>query len=137
MLGYHHKNDSDSELKSFMRAIFKGTALSLFVTALVLMQFSLIIVLLSPSDGVIMAMSLAVLSVFSYLSAYISTQIYRSRGLLQGIICGLLPIIPATVISCAVNGYLSDYMLIKGAASVIMGAAGGVVGVNTKKTKPR
>ncbi len=90
---------------------------------------------LNISDGILNLVSAAIISAAAFFAGYFSTQLCRTKGLLQGLLCGALLYLSALLISLAAGEFVfSDMALIKAAGCLISGTAGGITGVNTKKT---
>ena len=71
-----------------------------------------------------------------FLSAYFSTQIKRSKGLLQGVVSATVIYILAVALSLMFDKFImSELVIIKLIVCVVCGISGGIKGVNTKHTK--
>lgn len=123
--------------KALLLALAKGISKGLACGTGVLAASSALITYVSLGDEIAGALAVIALAAFCYSSAYFSSQIYRKSGLMQGVICSALVMIPMALISSISNGYLSDYCIVKLIAAAASGIAGGIKGVNTKKTRIR
>lgn len=83
-------------------------------------------------------LSLLMIAYSCFISAYVSTQIYRRNGIYQGIICGGVIFCILFILSLfAHKAQFSLSVIIKFAVCIFFGAIGGIKGVNTRKTKIR
>lgn len=123
--------------KELLRAVGKGMAFGWSIMAVIMLILSVIMTLTDITDKIIqLAMGLA-LAVNAYASSHRSTQIYRHNGFQQGLICGLFYALPILIISTIAMGYVSDYCLVKVIVVLIFAVAGGIAGINTKRTKAK
>lgn len=89
-------------------------------------------------DVILSYASCAVLGIACYAAGYSSTQIKRSMGLVQGLLCGLSVFLISLASGIVFGQFIfSDMTLIKAAVCLISGGIGGIKGVNTKKTRER
>lgn len=123
--------------KELLLALMKGIAVGLACSGAVLAAFSVLITYVSIGEVAAGALSVTSLAVLCYVSAHHSSQIYRKKGLLQGVICSVSVMIPMALLSTISNGYLSDYCIFKLVVAAVFGIIGGVRGINTKKTNIR
>lgn len=98
----------------------------------------IIMLILNIPDEILSIISVAILALSAYAAGYFSTQLFRSKGMIQGAMCGAGLFFTAFVLSAAFKSFtFSDMAAIKAAACLTAGVVGGVKGVNTKKTKER
>ena len=122
-------------MPEIIKSLQKGVAAATVIMIAVCLVISAVQLFVDISDDLLSIVSVAVLATVSYASAYISTQLYRSKGLLQGVLCG--SVVFALVLSASIithNFRFTDLTVIKGTVCIIAGAVGGVKGINTKKT---
>ena len=118
-------------LKSVQKGILSGFGMLLCLCLLI----SILQLMTDLSDGLMTAISAMILGISSFTAAYISTQLCRSKGLIQGILCGTTMFLTTLFISVITNSFtFSDLTVIKAIFCLIAGAVGGVKGINTKKT---
>ena len=87
------------------------------------------------SDEIIDLISSVILAASAYVSAYTATQIHRSKGLMQGLLCGAGAFLAALLCSIVFGEFcFRDIAVVKAVACITAGAVGGIKGVNTKKT---
>lgn len=118
-------------LKSVRTGTVAGIASMLFLCALmaVLQQF------IDINERLLGVVSVMIVSVSSYVSAYTSTQLCRTKGLIQGILCATTLYILLFAITLF-RGEISveTFSPSKLIFCLIFGVVGGVKGINTKKT---
>lgn len=120
----------------FIKPICKGAVKAVAITLLICAFLSLIMLYIDFSDELLSYISIALLGVLCYLSSYFSTQIKRTKGLLQGILCGGLIFVLMFILSVlSGNLSISEQLPIKAVVCLTFGIIGGVKGINTKHTK--
>ena len=125
-------------MSEISRSLAFGLAAALGVTLCASVILGAAQLFLDIPDGILTAASCAVMGGAAYAAGYTATQQKRSRGLIQGALCGAGIYIFALILSIA-SGLceFSDMSAIKAAVCLIFGIIGGVKGVNTKKTGER
>lgn len=123
--------------KDLLLALGKGIAVGLACGLAVLLAASILMTYISLDDIFTNALTSIAIAVITYVSSHHSAQLCRQKGLFQGIVCSAVIMIPMAIISMAANGYLSDYCIFKLIIAAVFGIAGGIIGINTKKTKIR
>lgn len=120
----------------FFKAIRSGLLAGAAAMFLMCLVAAVIQLFSDISDSTAQFVSIAIIALSVYFSAYFSTQLKRSKGLLQGLICGIAAFLILLIVS-VLSGNLSfgDMALKKAAVCIISGAVGGIRGINTKKTK--
>lgn len=87
-------------------------------------------------DAVLDAAAVIIIGAAAYFAAYRSTQINRSKGIKQGFLCGVSLFLLLFILSLMFSVcHFSELMAVKAAVCLIFGIVGGVIGINTKKTK--
>ena len=103
---------------------------------LCVLLFAFVITKINATDKVISFMSGVALCVGAYAGGYISAKKRQKNGLLMGVLCGLfmflIILLVGTVFVKAVSGCPPSVKLI---LTLICGAIGGIVGVNSKNTR--
>ena len=80
----------------------------------------------------------AILSLCTFLSAFLTSKKKREKGLITGIIHNLPSITLIELISLLLNGFSPDLNLLLSLATMLIASAlGGVVGVNSKQKAKR
>lgn len=121
-----------SEMKN---SLLRGLAFSLGVLLAVSAAVGTVALLADISDELLGILSIGILALAAYSAAHASTQLCRSKGLIQGLICGAAVYSAAFLAGLLFFGAeLSEAAAIKALACILAGAAGGIKGVNTKKT---
>ena len=117
--------------KTFLTSFIKATIIE-FVTILF---FSLVILFLELNELTVLLISYLIISVKAYSFAYIQTQIKREFGYLIGLKCGILSYISYFIIAILLNLKFSGNLIIKLVICIVFGVLGGIIGVNSNKTK--
>ena len=106
------------------------------VVFLCVLLFAFIITKINATDKVISFMSGIALCVGAYAGGYISAKKRQKNGLFMGILCGLFMFLIILIIGSffvkAVSGCSPSVKLI---LTLVCGAVGGIVGVNSKNTR--
>ena len=125
-------------MSSFSKSVLRGIAVSFGVILLICAVLATAEHYFDLSDTVIDITSVLILGIASFAASYAATQLYRSRGLLQGILCGASIFLIVFLLSIAFGEFeFMDATIIKAIICVLAGVVGGVKGVNTKKTGVR
>lgn len=122
-------------MPEIIKSVQKGVAAAGVILVAICLIFSIIQLFADVSDSLLTFISTAVLGAVSFSAAYISTQLCRSKGLLQGLLCGAL-VFALTLLASVMTREFSftDLTVIKAVVCLIAGAVGGIKGINTKKT---
>lgn len=98
--------------------------------------FAFIITKIDATDKIISVMSGIALCVGAYAGGYISAKKRRKNGLFMGVLCGLfmflIILIIGSVFIKAISGCSPSVKLV---LTLICGAVGGIVGVNSKSSR--
>ncbi len=122
-------------MSDFKNSLLRGFAISLAAALAVSTAVGTAALFIDIPDGLLDKLSFAVLALAAYIAAYASTQFYRSKGLIQGLICGAGVFAAAFICGTVFLKQLpSDYAAVKAVLCAVFGAIGGIKGVNTKKT---
>lgn len=120
------------------KSVLKGLASSVGVIFLISVIIGLAELFFDITEDILNLASVAILSVAAFSAGYIATQLHRSKGMLQGILCGAGLFLLTLLLSLAFSELeLRDVAVVKAVLCILAGVAGGVKGVNTKKTKER
>lgn len=123
-------------MSEMAKSIFRGLMFSLAAALLICAAEALISLFLDIPEKYILILSALILAAAAYISAYRSTQLYRSKGLIQGLLCGAAVFLTALFLSVLSGSFgFGELTAIKAVLCIIFGAVGGVKGINTKKTK--
>lgn len=122
-------------MPEIIKSVQKGVAAAGVILVAICLIFSIIQLFADVSDSLLTFISTAVLGAVSFSAAYISTQLCRSKGLFQGMLCGAL-VFALTLLASVMTREFSftDLTVIKAIVCLIAGAVGGIKGINTKKT---
>ena len=119
----------------FFKAVRIGLLGGLGVFSAACIGVSLLQQFTDISDPVMSFFGIFILGLSSFFSAYFSTQLCRTKGLIQGLICGFAVFMILCVFSIIFSSpELSFDILKKALAIIICGSVGGIKGINTKKT---
>lgn len=122
-------------MPKIIKSVQTGVAAAGVILIAICLILSVIQLFTDISNSMLTYISVAVLGTVSFSAAYISTQLCRSKGLLQGILCGAV-VFGLTLFASAVAHEFSftDLTMIKAAVCLISGTVGGIKGINTRKT---
>ena len=109
------------------------SALSISLALLIVLSF--IVLALDLNDELLKAFMIIIVSVISYTSSYISTQIYREKGVLQGLAIGAAISFVMILTTLFISKQITEFSIYKSVFSITSSMLGGVLGVNTRKTK--
>lgn len=108
---------------------------ALSISFALLIAVSFIVLTLDINDELLKIFIIIVFAVISYTSSYISTQIYREKGALQGFVLGVAISFVLILTTLFISKQITEFSIYKSAFSITSSMLGGVVGVNTRKTK--
>lgn len=125
-------------MSEMLKSVLRGLAVGVGFTVIICFVIGAAELFVDIPEDILGLISVLILALAAYTASYTSTQLYRSKGLVQGIICGSGLFLLTFALS-AVCGQLvfSEVIVVKLIACIAMGAFGGVKGINTKKTKLR
>ena len=103
--------------------------------SIVLPISTLLVLFLDFSDTLLKLLSVVEIIVLSYLSSYSATQKYREKGALQGLAIGFAISVFLLITTLIINKGISDFCITKLFSCIISSLLGGIIGVNTRKTK--
>lgn len=123
-------------MPKFKNGIRIGVIKGAITFIIILIVLSVLALYIDLPNSIIGFLSYMIISLVSFQAAYESTQKFRSKGIIQGLCCGLLIFSILFLISIIVNGFLiSERIIIKSAICLMFGTLGGIIGINSKKTK--
>ena len=136
MLSYD-KNGETQGIGRSVKSIVLGTAIGGVVCILCLVLFALLFVISKRiPQTMIQPLILVACAVGAFIGGYITVRIIRTKGLLFGILSGLLLFAIVCLVSViAIRTPFSTYALIKGIIMMLMGAIGGIIGVNKRSKR--
>ena len=113
------------------------SALSGFAIIIVcILAFAFIITKIDVTDKVVSVLSSAALCAGAYAGGFISAKKRRKNGLFMGVLCGLFMFFIILIISTffiqTISGFSPSLKLI---LTLLFGAIGGIVGVNSKNNR--
>jgi len=98
------------------------------------MLFGTIMTLTDISDEIVIIAGTLILSVGCFIASYVSTQIIRNNGLLQGFIISGIVSSLLLVFCLVVNRALTMTCFEKMVCCTLLSMIGGIKGINTRKT---
>lgn len=120
------------------KSVLKGLACSLGVILLICTVIGFAELFADISEEILDIASVAILSVAAFAAGYAATQLHRSKGMVQGILCGVGLFMLALLLSLVSSEFeFRDIAVVKAIFCLLFGMVGGVKGVNTKKTGER
>lgn len=122
----------NSKFSISLRSILLGILLGLTCTVVFLVLISFLIFSSGKfSVDLLPILSLALVSISSFLSGYITGKITGQKGIVHGLLCGLgiffIIFIGGIIIS---NSIITHFLLWKALAIFLSGCLGGIIGVN-------
>lgn len=101
-----------------------------------ILAFAFIITKIDVTDKIVSVLSSAALCVGAYAGGFISAKRRRKNGLFMGVLCGLFMFFVILIISTffvqTISGFSPSLKLI---LTLVFGAVGGIVGVNSKNSR--
>ena len=121
------KNDSN------IKRIVIGSGISIGITIIGLIIFSLLLTYTNVSESTIPTVTIIIVGVSILIGSTITTINVKKNGIINGAIVGLIYILIIYLLSSIIEKEfsLNIYSIIMIASSIIAGAIGGIIGVNT------
>ncbi len=121
-------------MKSFMFDFGKSLVLSIGLTIVALMLLSAILNFTDTSEEIISPSIIVISSVCIMIGSFVVSKKLKERGIINGIILGILYMFILYIISSFANGNFSLNMssCIMICVGIISGIIGGILGVNLK-----
>ncbi len=111
-----------------------AAAAGLAVMLIVIGCFAFLITKIDAKDMTLSVMSTAALGIGAYCGGYISAKRRRKNGLLMGVLCGVFIFLIIIILSAAFSKTVESFSpSAKLVVTLVCAAAGGVVGVNSKR----
>lgn len=128
------EKDNNKDEKNFSN-ILKGSIISIIITLVFLVIFSLVIANTNVKESTIIPGIIIISAMSLLIGSIISTLKVSKKGLLNGALVGVIYIIILYIISSFVNQNfeINVKCLIMIVTSIIMGMIGGIIGINIKK----
>ena len=124
----------DGEFSKNSIRILKGSAISIFLTMILLIIYALILSYTSVQEVTIKPVIIVITGISILIGSSISTLKIKKNGILNGGLVGLIYIL-AIYIASSISGTGFDfntYSIIMVIVSIMMGIVGGILGVNIK-----
>lgn len=117
--------------------IIKGSIISIVITLIGLIIFSIILANTNISENIMLPVVTSIAAISILVGSIISISKIEKKGILNGALVGLIYILVIYILSSIVNGKfeinINSIILI--VTSIIAGMLGGVIGVNIKNKK--
>ena len=122
---------------SFIVPIIRGSLVATIVSLVGILFFAFVIKLFGVADGALKPVNQAIKAVSIFVGVFVGLKKVNQKGLLSGLLLGLVYTILAFVTFSALNGKFdfSKSLLTDILFGGIMGAICGVISVNLKKDK--
>lgn len=117
-----------------IKNIFKGVGISIIVTLIALLIFSVILTYTNVSESTIAPVVIVVTAISILCGSSISTKNIKKNGMINGGLIGLVYLLILYIISSILNWKFSLNMqsLIMILVGTVFGILGGIIGVNRK-----
>lgn len=120
--------------KRFIKGVAIGVLISAALCAVLMCICALILNMISGIPyGVIDYLMIGVQGVSVLIGAYIASAIAKSRGLIAGLLCGAVVFLLSLAFGLSNGNSVSILTAIRAAVLMILGALGGIKGVNRKE----
>lgn len=128
---------SENNLTKAVKAILSGTIMGTFFSILTLVISSFLFVKSQNiSATVITPLIMFAIALGAFISGYITARIIKSNGLFWGMIAGFVMFSVVFIAGLMIsNGEISTLVLVKLTLMLLMGAIGGIAGVNKKSKR--
>ena len=128
---------SENNLTKAVKAILSGTIMGTFFSILTLVISSFLFVKSqSISATVITPLTMFAIALGAFISGYVTARIIKSNGLFWGMIAGFVMFSVVFIAGLMIsNGEISTLVLVKLTLMLLMGAIGGIAGVNKKSKR--
>ena len=112
--------------------ILKGSGISVVITLVLLLIYSCLLTYTSINENTIPAVIIIVTAISILVGSLLSSRHIKKNGLTNGAFVGLIYILVIYLLSSIIsrNFGISVYSIIMMVASILMGAVGGIIGVN-------
>ncbi len=122
-------------MQFYKKGIVAGVfAMMAFVIASTI-AFSIVMTLFDISDEIVSIFGTLILALGCYLASYVSTQIVRNSGLIQGLIVGGIVSSVLLIIGIIANKALTIACFEKIISCTLLSVIGSIKGINTKHCK--
>ena len=128
------ENSSGMQTENNIARIFKGSILSIVITLVLLLIYSLVLTLTSIAESTINTVTIIITCISILIGSSFSTIKIKQKGIINGGLVGLTYILVVYLFSSIVQtGFvLNTGAIIIMVASIVAGMLGGIIGVNLK-----
>lgn len=112
--------------------VIKGSGIAIIITLVLLLIYSCLLTYTSINENTIPAVIIITTSISILIGSLLSSHHIKKNGLTNGALVGLIYILVIYLLSSIISGNFgfSFYSIIMIIASILMGAIGGIIGVN-------
>lgn len=125
---------TENQLSKSTKAVLLGTIMGTFFSIVILVVSSFLFVKSQNiPTSVVTPLTMFIIALGAFISGYVSARILRNNGLFWGIISGFIMFIVVFISGLMISGgEISTLSLVKLTLMLLMGAIGGITGVNKK-----
>lgn len=125
---------TENQLSKSTKAVLLGTIMGTFFSIVILVVSSFLFVKSQNiPTSVVTPLTMFIIALGAFISGYVSARILRNNGLFWGIISGFIMFIIVFISGLMISeGEISTLSLVKLTLMLLMGAIGGITGVNKK-----
>lgn len=118
-----------------VKKIIKGTVISLLITLILLMVFSILLTYTKMKESVIPTVTIIITGVSIMIGGSLTTANISKNGMMTGGSVGLIYMLILYLVSSIITGdfSLNIYSIVMIIASALAGGIGGIIGVNIKQ----
>ncbi len=121
-------------MQYYKKGIIAGILSLIVFTIVFALLFGTVMTLADVSDEIVSIAGTLILSTDCLIASYVSTQIVRNNGLVQGLIVGCFVSVVLLLICLIVNKTLTIPCFEKMVCCMLSSIIGGIKGINTRKT---
>ncbi len=132
---YDKSMKMDDAINKRIKGLFIGTLFGTFISIILLILFSMVFIKMKSIPSLaIEPISMVICAISAFLSAYASARIIRENGMVYGIISGFVMFMLMFFSWMIFNREaITTLILVKITLMLLMGAIGGIIGVNKRE----
>lgn len=134
---YDKTSTRENDFKLKIKSVLIGAAVGAIVCTVFLFLFAFLFsVVKTVPQFMIQGIAIFCSVLGAFVAGYTAVRMYRSKGLMYGALSGFLLFLVITIVAFIASRDKFTYLtIIRLLLMVILGAAGGVIGVNKKRRK--